>query len=325
MPLTDHFDGQRFFNPGQQQAARLGAVLRWSLTRQRVRWPAHVADPPYPPPGSAVAPGTVALTFIGHSTFLIRLPMPGGGVFTLLTDPVFSDRCSPVTWAGPRRVRAPGLALDALPRIDAILLSHNHYDHMDLPSLRALHGRFAPAVVTTLGNAAPLAGAGIPGAVELDWWEATQLGAIEVIATPANHFSARGAHDRNRTLWAGFMVRLEGSQLLFAGDSGAGRHWWEINRRLGPPGVALLPIGAYRPRDIMAPVHMDPAEAVQARADLGAPIAVGMHFGTFQLTDEGIDEPVRDLARARDGAGLLREAFDVLGCGETRELPLAAA
>ena len=325
MPLTDHFDGRHFFNPGQQQARGLGAVLRWSLTRQRVPWPKHVADPPYPPPPGSVTPGTVALTFIGHSTFLIRLPMPSGGVFTLLTDPVFSDRCSPVTWAGPRRARAPGLALDALPRIDAVLLSHNHYDHMDLASLRRLHEHFAPAIVTTLGNAAPLASAGIPGAVELDWWGSARLGAVEVIATPAHHFSARGVHDRNRTLWAGFMVRLGGAQVLFAGDSGAGPHWWDIRRRLGPSGVALLPIGAYRPRSIMAPVHMDPAEAVQARADLGAPVAVGMHFGTFQLTDEGIDEPVQDLARARDGAGLLREAFDVLGCGETRELPLPTA
>ncbi len=325
MPMNDHFDGRRFFNPGQQQARGLGAVLRWSLTRQRVPWPAHVENPPYPPPPGTVAPGTVALTSIGHSTFLIRLPMPSGGVFTLLTDPVFSDRCSPVTWAGPRRARAPGLALDALPRIDAVLLSHNHYDHMDLTSLRALHQRFAPAIVTTLGNAAPLSSAGIPGAVELDWWGTTQLGVVEVTATPAHHFSARGLTDRNRTLWAGFMLRLGGAQLLFAGDSGAGPHWIEIRHRLGPPGVALLPIGAYRPRSIMAPVHMDPAEAVQARADLGAPIAVGMHFGTFQLTDEGIDEPVQDLARTRAAVGLLREAFDVLGCGETRELPLTAA
>ena len=321
---TDHFDGQRFHNPGPAQAARLAAVLRWSLTRQRTPWPRWVQDPPWPPPAPTVAPGHVALTFIGHSTFLVRLPLPGGGVFTILTDPVFSARCSPTQLAGPQRARAPGLPLKGLPQVDAILVSHNHYDHMDLPSLRALHRRFAAPVVTTLGNAAPLAKAGVPGAAELDWWDSTQVGPATVTATPARHFSARGLLDRNRTLWAGFMVQVGGAQVLFAGDSGAGPHWSDIRARLGPPGVALLPIGAYLPRSVMQPVHMNPAEAVQARAELGAARAVGMHFGTFQLTDEGMDAPVRDLAAARAAAGLLPDAFDVLGCGETRELPLPA-
>jgi len=321
---SDHFDGTHFRNPGGAQAAGLGAVLRWSLTRQRTPWPRWVQDPAWPPPAPAVTPGHAALTFIGHSTFLVRLPLPGGGVFSLLTDPVFSERCSPLQSAGPRRARAPGLALDALPQVDAVLVSHNHYDHMDLASLRALHRRFGAPVVTALGNAAPLARAGVPGARELDWWQSVRLGPAIVTATPARHFSARGVLDRDRTLWAGFMVRVGDAQVLFAGDSGMGPHWRDIRARLGPPGVALLPIGAYAPREIMRPVHMNPAEAVQARADLGAPVAAGMHFGTFQLTDEGIDAPVRDLAAARDAAGLLRDAFDVLGCGETRELPLTA-
>ena len=323
-PPSDHYDGTHFHNPGGAQVAGLGAVLRWSLTRRRTPWPRSVEDPAYPPPAPTVTPGHAALTFIGHSTFLVRLPLPGGGVFSVLTDPVFSDRCSPSQLAGPRRVRAPGLALDALPRVDAVLVSHNHYDHMDLASLRALYRRFGAPVITTLGNAAPLADAGVPGATELDWWQATQAGPAAVTATPACHFSARGVLDRNRTLWAGFMVRTGDGQVLFAGDSGMGPHWRTIQERLGPPGVALLPIGAYAPRHIMRPVHMNPAEAVQARADLGAPRAVGMHFGTFQLTDEGIGDPVRDLAAARAAAGLLPDAFDVLGCGETRELPLAA-
>ena len=323
-PSSDHFDGTHYFNPGATAAAGLGAVLRWSLTRRRARWPRWVQDPPQPPPAPSVTPGHVALTFIGHSTFLIRLPLPDGGTFTAITDPVFSRRCSPSQLAGPQRVRAPGLALDALPRLDAVLVSHNHYDHMDLASLRALHARWGAPVVTTPGNAAPLARAGIPGAIELDWWADARIGPALVTAVPARHFAARGVHDRNRTLWAGFMLRVGAAQVLFAGDSGAGPHWQAIRDRLGPPDVALLPIGAYLPRSIMQPVHMDPAEAVQARAALGAPRAVGMHFGTFQLTDEGLDDPVRDLAAARDAAGLLRDAFDVLGFGETRELPLAA-
>ena len=165
--MSDHFDGQRFFNPGASQARGLGAVLRWQLTRDRARWPDRIPNPPFPPPGDAVAPGHVGLTFIGHSTFLIRLPGPHG-VTSILTDPIFSERCFPVQWMGPRRVRAPGLAVEALPPIDAVLVSHNHYDHMDLPSLRMLRRRFRPKVLTTLGNARPLRDAGVPDAIELD-------------------------------------------------------------------------------------------------------------------------------------------------------------
>ena len=321
---SDHFDGEHFHNPGGGQPARLGAVLRWSLTRQRTPWPRWIQDPAWPPPAPTVTPGHAALTFIGHSSFLIRLPLPDGGVFSLLTDPVFSNRCSPSQRVGPRRARAPGLALQALPPVDAVLVSHNHYDHMDLASLRALHRRFGAPVITTLGNAAPLARAGVPGAAELDWWQATQAGPAEITATPARHFSARGLRDRNCTLWAGFMVRIGNAQVFFAGDSGMGPHWHAIRERLGPSGIALLPIGAYDPRSIMRAVHMNPAEAVQARADLEAARAIGMHFGTFQLTDEGVEAPVWELAAARAAAGLLPDAFDVLGCGETRELPLAA-
>ena len=279
-------------------------------------------DPAFPPPAPAVTPGHVGLTFIGHSTLLVRLPLPDGRVFSFLTDPVFSDRCSPSQLAGPHRVRAPGLALDALPRVDAVLVSHNHYDHMDLDSLRTLHRRFGAPVITTLGNADPLARAGVPGATELDWWQATQAGPAVITATPACTsppaacWTATGPY--GPASWCG-----SGSgKCSFAGDSGAGPHWRAIRERLGPPGVALLPIGAYAPRHIMRPVHMNPAEAVQARADLGAPRTIGMHFGTFQLTDEGIEAPVWELAAARAAAGLLPDAFDVLGCGETRELPL---
>ncbi len=320
-PVSDHFDGQHFFNPGATQARGLGAVLRWQLTRHKARWPTNIPNPPFPPPGDITAPRHVSLTFIGHSTFLIRLSGPDG-VTSILTDPIFSERCFPVQWMGPRRVRAPGIALEALPKIDAVLVSHNHYDHMDLPSLRALHWRFRPLLLTTLGNARPLHEAGIPGAVELDWWDGAAAGPVQVTATPARHFAARGLRDRNQTLWAGFMLETTEGRLLFAGDSGAGPHWAAIRDRLGPPGVALLPIGAYLPRSIMQAVHMDPAEAVQARADLGARHAVGMHFGTFQLTDEAVDAPLQALRRARAEAGLSVQDFDVLGFGETRVLPL---
>jgi L-ascorbate metabolism protein UlaG (beta-lactamase superfamily) len=310
-PLSDHYDGRHFFNPGPSRPARgLMQVLRWRFRgEQRATWPTRVPDPVFPPPPNQVEPNSVAITFINHASFLIRLPRA-----VVLTDPIFSERCSPVSWAGPRRARQPGIALEDLPRPDVVLLSHNHYDHMDFPTLRALQARHAPQFVTTLGNRRTLAKLGID-ATELDWWQDTTAGPLRITATPARHFAARTPFDRNRTLWAGFMVSDKAGTVLFAGDSGAGPHWDDIRARLGEPDVALLPIGAYEPRWFMAPVHMNPAEAMQAHLALGARRSVGMHFGTFQLTDEAIDAPLLALEAARQAAGV--DTFGTLGFGET--------
>jgi L-ascorbate metabolism protein UlaG (beta-lactamase superfamily) len=318
-PLSDHFDGRHFFNPGPNQPSRgLAQVLRWRLQkRDRSRWPAWVTDPDFPPPPASVAAGHAAVTFINHATFLLRL---SGAV--VLTDPIFSQRCSPVQWAGPKRARAPGLALAHLPRPDVVLLSHNHYDHMDLPSLREIQRRFAPRFVTTLGNAAALRRQGIH-ADELDWWQDVTLDGLHVTLTPARHFAARTPFDRNETLWGGFMLRAGAAQILFAGDSGFGPHWRDIRQRLGAPGLALLPIGAYEPRWFMSAVHMNPEEAVHAHLALGADWSVGMHFGTFQLTDEAIDAPLIALEEARRAANLPAEQFTTLGFGETRVFDLS--
>ena len=234
-----------------------------------------------------------------------------------LTDPIFSLRCSPVQWAGPKRARPPGLALADLPRPDIVLLSHNHYDHMDIPSLRILRKRHDPRFVTTLGNARVLAKHGID-AVELDWWQDTAIDALRITATPARHFSARTPWDRNRALWGGFMLDAGAGRILFAGDSGQGAHWEAIRERLGAPALALLPIGAYEPRWFMAPVHMNPAEAVEAHIALGSAQSVGMHFGTFQLTDEAIDAPLHALDAARTANGIAPDDFVTHGFGETR-------
>ena len=311
-PSSDHFDGERFFNPGQKPDSRgFGAVLRWRLRERHVPWGSLPPDPVFPPPAEKVAAGTVSVTFIGHSTFLLRLPG-----FTVLTDPVFSERCSPVPWAGPRRARPPGLALDDLPPVNLVIVSHNHYDHMDLPSLRQLAARRTGHAITTAGNAAILRRAGFERVDELDWWEMAPAGPLQVTATPARHFSRRSPADANRTLWAGFNLSGPDGQILFAGDSGAGPHWTAIRERLGPPGLALLPIGAYEPRWLMAPVHMNPAEAAQAHRELGAAQSIGMHFGTFQLTDEAIDAPVLGLA----AAGVTD--FTTLGFGQTQSFAL---
>ncbi len=310
---SDHFDGRRFFNPGPTAPRRgVTQLLKWRFGGDRKDWPAIPPGPSFPPPPASVDAGSIALSFIGHSTFLLRLPG-----LTILTDPVFSERCSPVGWAGPRRARPPGLALEALPHIDLVLVSHNHYDHMDLPSLRRLVGRGSTSVISTLGNEAILKEAGFDRVGTLDWWESRSAGQVRVTATPARHFSRRGAFDANRTLWAGFMIASPAGQVLFAGDSGAGPHWAEIRHRLGPPDLALIPIGAYEPRWLMAPVHMNPAEAAQAHLDLAARQSVGMHFGTFKLTDEPVDAPERALA----ATGVAD--FTTLGFGETRVFSLA--
>jgi len=313
-PVSDHCDGTRFFNPGASSARGLRQVLKWRMEGNRARWPEHVENTPFPPPPAEVAPGSAAVTFIGHASFLLRI-----GGLAILTDPVFSERCSPVSWAGPRRVRPPGLALDALPRIDLILLSHNHYDHMDLPSLRRIHARYAPPIITTLGNTQTLAGLG--PVRELDWWQSADHAGLQVTATPARHFARRGFSDLNRSLWAGFRLQGADGAIQFCGDSGAGPHWAAIGQQLGPPGLALIPIGAYEPRWMMAPVHMNPAEAVRAHLDLGAKRSIGMHFGTFQLTDEPMEAPVTGLAASAAERGL-GDAFGVLGFGETAVIGL---
>jgi L-ascorbate metabolism protein UlaG (beta-lactamase superfamily) len=312
-PISDHYDGQHFFNPGVPRSSRgLLEVLRWRLRAERAVWPTAISDPPQPAPPDAVPPGSVAITFINHASFLIRLPDA-----VILTDPIFSERCSPVTWAGPKRARPPGIALADLPRPDLVLLSHNHYDHMDLPSLREIQRRHAPRFVTTLGNAAPLRRIGII-ATELDWWQDVGVGPLRITATPVRHFSARTLFDRNRTLWAGFMLHAGPSKVLFAGDSATGPHWRDIRDRLGAPDLALLPVGAYEPRWFMASAHMNPGEAVQAHHDLGAHRSVGMHFGTFQLTDEAIDAPLHALAEAKTAADVPHDHFTTQAFGETR-------
>ena len=331
-----YFDGERYYNPAwltppapalEAQAApggsRLVSLLRWRLDRDgnRSRWPERIIDPaPSGDPWAEPGPGAVSVTFIGHSSFLIRLPG-----LTLLTDPVFSERASPVSWAGPKRARAPGRLLADLPPVDLVLLSHNHYDHMDLPSLQSVHRHSAPRVITPLGNAVHVRKAARFEIRELDWWQQTDLvprtgeaPAARVTAVPARHFSSRTLRDAGRSLWAGFMLEAAGIRLLFAGDSGDGLHWQRIRDRLGPPDLALLPIGAYAPRSMMSRVHMDPAEAVGAHRTLGAGRSIGMHFGTFQLTDEAIDAPERVMAEERRRQGVAEADFVTLGFGECR-------
>ena len=312
-PGSDHFNGKTFFNPSPHANPGLLDLLRWQLTSRRARWPRQVAIAPQPLP-SLPADGGVMATWVNHSTFLLQTPHGN-----LLTDPVFSDRVSPVSWAGPRRVHAPGVAYSALPRIDAVLLSHDHYDHCDVPSLRRLAREHQPRFITPLGHQALLTGIGAKRIVELDWWQTHQPWAeCTVTCTPSRHWSRRSIGGTNQRLWGGFYLHTAGRQVWFLGDSGyAGELFREIGRRCGPPDLALIPIGAYEPRWLMQPAHMNPDEAVQAHHDCGARRSVAMHWGTFQLTDEGRDDPALALARARAAAGLQEEDFLTLAPGES--------
>jgi L-ascorbate metabolism protein UlaG (beta-lactamase superfamily) len=306
---SDHSDGRRFFNPNGANGQPLWRVPRLLLT-PRARWPAQVPVQAQRPPDPG--PGGVVVTFIGHATFLVQTPGAN-----LLVDPMYSDRASPVSFAGPRRVRAPGVRFDDLPPIALILLSHNHYDHCDLSTLRELERRFSPRVVTPVGNGPLLRRAGLRQVEEIDWWERASGSPVPVTLTPAQHFSARGPFDRNRALWGGFLVEAGGFRIFHAGDGGYGPHFREIAARLAPIDLALLPIGAYEPRWFMKDIHMNPAEAVQAHLDLGAGESLAMHFGTFQLTPEGIDDPPRELAKALLERGVSAERFRTVAVGES--------
>ena len=306
---TDHFDGRRFFNPSGANGQPFRMLPRL-LRTQQTPWPREVPVVPRVPP--LPGPGEVVITFIGHASFLIQ-----GGDTNVLIDPVYYQRASPVSFAGPRRIRAPGVRFEDLPDISLVLLSHNHYDHCDLGTLKRLDRRFHPQFVTPLGNGGLLRSAGIRQAVELDWWETTSASPLPITLTPAQHFSARGPFDRNRALWSGFLIEAGGRRILFAGDSGYGSHFSEIGSRLAPIDLALLPIGAYEPRWFMKDIHMNPAEAVQAHLDLRSRQSIAMHFGTFQLTTEGIDEPVRELGKALAERGVAADRFRVLEVGES--------
>lgn len=317
--MSDHFDGKRFFNPGGGNPLGPRALLRWQFNRRPGPWPKWIENTATPQLPVALGPRECAVTFVNHASFLIQL-----SGLNVLTDPIWSERTSPVSWAGPRRVRAPGLAFEALPRIDLVLLSHNHYDHLDLPTLRRLHAAYRPLIVTTLGNRAFLAAQGIDPAVEGDWWQHLEVRpGVKVTVTPAQHFSARGPTDRMKTLWGGFVLEAPGGRLYFAGDSGYFGGFKTIGEKLGPFDLAFIPIGAYEPRWFMAPMHCDPAQALSIHREVRARRSIAMHFGCFPLADDGFEQPVHDLRAARTAAGISPEEFILPEVGETRLLHFA--
>ncbi|MGY4829397.1 MBL fold metallo-hydrolase [Sphaerotilaceae bacterium SBD11-9] len=324
-------------NHSEFKPKSLAEVLRWRFDAAR-----HGLPRPPDTPVPQVTPDTAflhanaqagmqpAVTWIGHATVLAQL-----GGLNLLTDPIFSQRASPSTVVGPKRHQPPGVALAELPRVDAVLVSHNHYDHLDGASVDALSRQRGgpPLFVVPLGLKPWLASRGIRHAVELDWWESHHLGDVEVMLLPAHHWSARGLNDRMTTLWGGFAVFSRDCHLFYAGDTGYSRDFTDIRERLAPRqsavhgggfDIALLPIGAYEPRWFMSTQHVNVPEAVKIHLDLGAKRSLGVHWGTFALTDEPLDEPPRLLAEERRRHGLVDDEFSTVAIGETLRLPRRA-
>ena len=305
-PPSDHFDGVRFFNPGQPSSdAGLGAVLRWKLANGAARWPVSVSVAPAKPVARHAG---LRVTMVGHASLLIQ----AAGV-NILTDPVWSERASPFSFLGPKRVTAPGIAFEDLPPIHIVLLSHCHYDHLDLATLRRLHAAHAPLMAMPLGNDA-IVRAAIPEArcVVGDWWDSLALAeGFATTLTPARHWANRWPNDVRMALWAGHYLQTPVGTVWFVGDTGYGDGaiFGSVRERLGAPDVALIPIGAYEPRWFMAEQHVDPAEAVRIFEDVEARQALGIHWGTFQLTDEARDAPRLALGAELSAAGIAASRF----------------
>ena len=318
--IKPHFDGKRFSYPGNDTVASGRDVLRWAVTRKPAKWPRELNNPTPSPVLQSVGEDGLRLTFINHATVLIQ-----SGGLNIITDPVFSRRVSPVSFAGPRRYRAAGLTTANLPTIDAILISHTHYDHLDLRSLKALCERDNPLVLAPINNGAIINPVTRNPSVELSWWDTHVLeNNTKVSLVPARHWTSRMPGDQNKCLWGGYVIQFDSGSVYFAGDTGYGNgeHFRQATTQFGPFRCALLPIGAYEPRWFMKPQHMNPAEALLAFKDLQAGYALGIHHGTFQLTDEGHDAPVLALAQAREEHGVDEQRFRALDNGQAWDVPL---
>jgi L-ascorbate metabolism protein UlaG (beta-lactamase superfamily) len=292
-PRSDHFDGSKFHN---QVIRDMGFTRfwKWITTRAPGPWSEHNHNKVYPAPPARVEGGKAVFTFINHATYLIQVDG-----LNILTDPIWSERASPFSFIGPKRARPPGVAFDDLPKIDVVLISHNHYDHLDVDTLKKLNARDHPLVITGLGNGLLLAKKGITNCAELDWWQERQVSEkLSVVGVPAQHFSGRGLFDRDKTLWTGHVIKSSAGNFFFAGDTGFGPHFQAIRERLSPIKVALIPIGAFIPEWFMGHVHLSPQGAVDAAVMLGAEKSFGIHFGTFRLADDGENEPIEKLHEA---------------------------
>ncbi|HNT43447.1 MAG TPA: MBL fold metallo-hydrolase [Syntrophorhabdaceae bacterium] len=336
--VSDHFDGARYVNPGAPQAlysvsgqttkrSATWWVWKWIFRVGWPEWPEQKEFLPGPPPVARAPEGSIHVTPVGHATFLIQ--MDG---LNILTDPIWSERCSPVSWVGPERHSEPGIRFGDLPPVDVVLVSHNHYDHFDIPTLKRLAKKGTPRAVVPLGNYGLMRSTGMPAVDELDWWQSVPLSSgVTVTLVPAQHFSGRTLWDRDKTLWGGFVISGPSGNVYYAGDTGYGPHFREIARRFSPIRVALLPIAPFRPEAGEATaqhhhhsiVHMGPAEAVMAHRDLGEPLSIAAHFQVFRLGVEGFTDAPDVLAASLKEHGLAPDAFVAPVFGQVIRIPPA--
>jgi L-ascorbate metabolism protein UlaG (beta-lactamase superfamily) len=333
--ISNHFNGTHYFNPDVPQVLSSPSglptnrgprwwVWNWILRTGWPEWPKQTDFVPGPPPVTRAPEGSLYITPVGHATFLIQLD----GI-NILTDPMWSERCSPISWLGPKRHVEPGIRFEDLPPVDVVLVSHNHYDHFDIPTLKSLSKRGMPRAIVPLGNRDLMRSAGIATVDELDWWESVPLSSsVTIMLVPAQHFSSRTLWDRNRTLWGGFVISGPSGNVYYAGDTGYGPHFREIARRFSPIRVALLPIAPFRPpqakesnQEYRPVLHMGPAEAVKAHMDLGTPLSIAAHYQVFRLGIEGFDDAVNVLVASLKERNLKPDAFVTSVLGQVIKIP----
>ena len=318
-PLSDHFDGLRFFDVNGVSDKSINDRLTFWTTRYQANWPDAAPSPFADKPPRRVDDRTLRISFVGHASILLQT-----GGKNILIDPVWSDRASPFTFAGPQRRNLPGVAFDALPPLDAILVSHCHYDHLDVATLAALATPHRARVITPLGTDAIMKAHDASIAAEAhDWYQPVQIApGFTVTQTPMRHWSARTLMDRNKALWSAFIIETPAGRIYHVGDSGygTGHHFKQAREKFGPFKLAILPIGAYEPRWFMQDQHMNPADAVQAFIDTGAELGLAHHFGTFRMSAEAYGQPEREHDEALKAAGIPGERFRRLRPGEVWEI-----
>jgi len=314
-PVTQNFDGTRFFNPGAPRPDNGWDFWRWQFSREPGPWPAWAENPAADKPPARVEGDELRVSFVNHATFLLQTQG-----LNILTDPIWAERASPVSFLGPKRVRAPGIAFDALPKIDVVLVSHNHYDHMNLETIARIWKRDAPRILTPLGNDTIVRSADAAIKVEtLDWGSRVELSpTVTAVLEPMQHWSARTRWDTNLALWGSFVIEAPGGAIYFVGDTGygGGRVFREAAAKYGGFRFTLMPIGAYQPQWFMEYAHQTPEQAVMAHLDARSCFTLAAQHSTFPMADDGHDEPLRDLAAARDKLGVPEANFRALMNGE---------
>jgi L-ascorbate metabolism protein UlaG (beta-lactamase superfamily) len=319
-PVTDHFTGEEFFNHVNSDKGLID-IFKFGLPFAFVKeaWPDWIDSTPQKIPQPRLTGDAVSVTFINHSTLLIQVD----GV-NILTDPIFTQRTSTFSWIGPKRAQNPGVNLNDLPPIDIILVSHNHYDHLDLETLQLIFANNPedqpPLILSGLGNGLFFDDNELKNHQDLDWEQSVHYKGLEFVFTESRHRSGRGITDQMKTLWGAFVIKTRMGNIYFAGDTGYGPHFKDARLRHGNFILSLLPIGAYEPQWFMSAAHLNPAEAVKAHLDLESRQSIGIHFGTFQLTYEGIDQPIKDLEKALRENQISETDFIVPEFGETRQL-----